>query len=151
VIDPSFRTSVGSNVYNHDAPTILLHSPAARKGKLEDVRRRGVLTVCLPARRGRIPFRAIVRKLRDLGIRRILIEGGGETLASAFAAGVVTDVMFFISPMLLGGKGAKTPIEGAGAAALADATRLSGMKARLVGPDILLTGQVRAKGNRRRK
>lgn len=149
VIDPSFRTSIGSRVFNRAAPTILIHSLAGRRGKLEDVRRKGVLTVYLPARRGRIDFRAIVRKLRDLGIRRLLIEGGGETLAAAFAAGVVTEVMFFVAPKVLGGKGAKTPVEGPGVPVLADATRLSGMKAQSIGQDILLTAQVGVKKRRR--
>ncbi len=148
VIDPSFRTSIGSRVFNRAAPTILIHSLAGRRGKLEDVRRKGVLTVYLPARRGRIDFRATVRKLRALGIRRLLIEGGGETLAAAFAAGVVTEVMFFVAPKVLGGKGAKTPVEGPGVPALADATRLSGLKAQSIGQDILLTAQVSVKKRR---
>ncbi len=149
VVDPGLRTALTSAVFDSEAPTILVHSTKQRSRKLEIARRNGVLPVYLPRRSGTIPFRAIVRKLRGFGIRRILIEGGGETLAAAFAAGVVTEVMFFVAPRILGGKGAKTPVEGPGAATLAGAIHLAGMKARRIGPDLLLSARVLS-GDKRR-
>lgn len=142
VIDPALRTSLDSAVYNREAPTILVHCAGGPSRKLEDARCKGILPVYLPAKGGDIPFRTIVRKLWDFGIRRILIEGGGETLAAAFAAGVVTEVMFFVAPRIVGGKGAKTPVEGAGVRNLVAATLLTEMRARPIGPDILLTAKV---------
>ncbi len=150
VIDPAVRTSLTSAVYNHEAPTVLVHCVRRHSRKLEDARRKGVLPVYLSRTGGAIPFYAIIRKLREFGIRQILIEGGGETLAGAFAAGVVTDVMFFVAPRIFGGRVAKTPVEGPGVAFLAGATRLAGMRAHPVGPDILLTAQVLDNERKRR-
>lgn len=150
VVDPDLRIPLHSRVFSREAPTIVLHCVKGRSRKLESVRRKGALAVYFPARRGGIQFRKIIQKLRGFGIRRILIEGGGETLAAAFEAGVVTDVMFFVAPRILGGRTAKTPVEGAGPRALADAWRLRGMKARRIGPDILLTASVDAQKKTRR-
>ncbi len=150
VIDPALRTSIKRAVFNSEAVTILVHCSKRPSRKLDDARRKGVLPVYLSRKGGTIPFRAIIRKLRAFGIRRILIEGGGETLSAAFAAGVVTEVMFFVAPRILGGRRAKTPVEGPGVDALAAATRLTGMRARQVGQDILLTAKV-SEGDRKRR
>jgi diaminohydroxyphosphoribosylaminopyrimidine deaminase/5-amino-6-(5-phosphoribosylamino)uracil reductase len=140
VIDPHLTVSAGSKVFNRDAPTIVVHSTKADQHRLAKLKRKGILAVRLPMHRGKIPF----------GLRRILIEGGGETIAAAFEANVVTDVMFFVAPKILGGRDARTPVEGSGASALTYATMLSGLKARSIGPDILLTARVRARENRKR-
>ena len=44
----------------------------------------------------------------------VLIEGGGTTHASAFEAGIVDKVMFFVAPKIMGGRDAITAIEGEG-------------------------------------
>ena len=150
VIDPDLKTPIRSNVFNNEAPTILVHSVKGHSQKLDVLKHKRILGVYFLKRRGKIQFREIIKKLQDFGIRRVLIEGGGETIAAAFEANVVTDVMFFIAPKILGGRSAKTPVEGLGVRALADATRLLGMKARSIGPDILLTAKVGARQKRRR-
>jgi diaminohydroxyphosphoribosylaminopyrimidine deaminase / 5-amino-6-(5-phosphoribosylamino)uracil reductase len=148
VIDPHLKLSPASKVFNRDAPTIIVHATKADQHRLEKFKKKRILAVRLPMYRGKIPFNLIIRKLQDYGLRRILIEGGGETIAAAFEANVVTDVMFFIAPKILGGRDARTPVEGPGASALPYATMLTKLKARSVGPDILLTARVRARKNR---
>lgn len=150
VIDPHLKLSPRKAVFNRDAPTIVFHSASADQNTMEKLKNKKILTVQIPMFRGKIPFGRIIKKLQDYGIRRILIEGGGETIAAAFEANVVTDVMFFIAPKILGGRDARTPVEGSGASALPNATILTDLKARSIGPDILLTARVRARESKRR-
>jgi diaminohydroxyphosphoribosylaminopyrimidine deaminase / 5-amino-6-(5-phosphoribosylamino)uracil reductase len=84
--------------------------------------------------------------MQELGQRQItsvLIEGGGTTLASAFEAGVVDKVMFFVAPKIAGGRDAITAVEGEGAARMDDCIRLEEMTARPVGGDILIEAYVK--------
>ncbi len=148
VIDPHLKTSLQSRAFDRNAPKIVVHSTTRDRRKLETMKRKRIFTMYLPSRRGRIPFGEIIGTLRDYGMRRILIEGGGETLAAAFEANVVTDVMFFVAPRILGGRAAKTPGEGMGAPTLPGATELHGLRARPVGPDLLLTGKVKKRRRR---
>lgn len=72
----------------------------------------------------------------------VLIEGGGTTHASAFAAGIVDKVMFFIAPKIIGGRDAITAVEGEGAEKMADVIHLERMTARNVGDDVLIEAYV---------
>lgn len=84
----------------------------------------------------------LMRELGTRGITSVLIEGGGTTHGSAFAAGVVDKVLFFIAPKIIGGHEAITPVEGEGVAQMADAVRLDNMRAQPVGEDILIEAYV---------
>ena len=84
--------------------------------------------------------------MHELGTREItsvLIEGGGATHASAFDAGVVDKVLFFVAPKIVGGRDAVTPVEGEGTARMADAILLEGLHAKAVGEDLLLEAYVK--------
>ncbi len=83
-----------------------------------------------------------MRALGQRDVTSVLIEGGGTTLASAFEAGVVDKVMFFIAPKIIGGKEAVTAVEGVGAATMTDVVRLGDMKATPVGADLLIEAYV---------
>lgn len=85
---------------------------------------------------------ALMRELGRRDVTTVLIEGGGTTLASAFEAGVVDKVTFFVAPKIIGGKEAVTAVEGVGAATMADAIRLRDMKATPVGTDLLIEAYV---------
>jgi diaminohydroxyphosphoribosylaminopyrimidine deaminase/5-amino-6-(5-phosphoribosylamino)uracil reductase len=83
------------------------------------------------------------RWLADLGERgvvNLLVEGGGKTLGSLFDAGLVDKLNAFIAPVIIGGIGASSPIEGVGAVLMAHTHRLEKTSIREVGPDWLITG-----------
>ncbi len=77
-----------------------------------------------------------------MSVRKVLIEGGGETAASALAARVVDEVRFYVSPVLIGGRNAKTPVEGMGIPMISDAVRIKDCHFKAIGKDILVTGKV---------
>lgn len=86
-------------------------------------------------------LRDILRRVCELGVPSVLIEGGGEVHASAFEAGVVDEVAVFVSPMIVGGRDAPTPVEGRGVDRLADALRLREVQIGAIGNrEILLRG-----------
>ena len=82
--------------------------------------------------------------LRELGRREVtsvLIEGGGETLASAFKAGVVDKVTFFYAPKLVGGTRAITAVEGRGLPPM----QLEQVRWQKVGDDLMVEAYVQKK------
>lgn len=69
----------------------------------------------LPAEEGgRVDIGKLMELLGEMKISGILLEGGGTLAFSALKAGAVKKVCAFIAPKILGGKDAKTPVEGAG-------------------------------------
>jgi diaminohydroxyphosphoribosylaminopyrimidine deaminase / 5-amino-6-(5-phosphoribosylamino)uracil reductase len=91
---------------------------------------------------GRIDVEALLRRLAASGVRRVLVEGGGQTLGSFFDAGLVDEVAVFVAPMILGGDGAPGPVGGLGIGQVAEAWRLQGHVIRKIADDVLLEGEV---------
>ncbi len=83
---------------------------------------------------------AILADLYQRGIRSVLVEGGGEVLASFVTSGLYDQVMVNCAPLLIGGKEAPTPLGGEGFQALASAARLEDLEVRQRGGDLLISG-----------
>jgi diaminohydroxyphosphoribosylaminopyrimidine deaminase/5-amino-6-(5-phosphoribosylamino)uracil reductase len=81
------------------------------------------------------PLAAVLRDLGGRGVTSVLIEGGAQMLAEAFDRRLVDRVQFYIAPLLVGGPdlsigGHRAPI-------------IDNPSYRRIGPDLLLTGDVR--------
>ena len=89
--------------------------------------------------------------LAELGRRRwtnVLVEGGGTTLGALMEIGQIDEVYAFISPRLVGGKTATTPIAGDGVAQIADALKLDSLSVGTIGDDICVHGRVQRAATR---
>jgi diaminohydroxyphosphoribosylaminopyrimidine deaminase/5-amino-6-(5-phosphoribosylamino)uracil reductase len=97
----------------------------------------------VPKGRGGVDMAVLMQELGARGIMSLVIEGGGTTLASAFEAGIVDKVMFFVAPKIIGGRDAVTPVEGNGCDTLDEAVLLERMTAQPVGDDLLIEAYVK--------
>lgn len=143
LIDPGLKVPASARLYRRTAPVVVFHGPKILKAKLEALRRRGALAVELPLKNGVLDFKRIIKKLHDMSINSILIEGGGETIAAALKAKIADRIMVFIAPKLVGGCGAKTFMEGAGLNSIGLALPVKNMAFRRSGPDILVEGRLK--------
>lgn len=73
--------------------------------------------------RGQVDLPELCRRLHDRGVRRLLLEGGGETNWGFLRDGLVDEIFLTVAPSILGGRDAPTPVEGEGLA-MADQQRL---------------------------
>lgn len=85
---------------------------------------------------------ALLDLLAERDVRHLLVEGGGELLASFFNAGLVDRVLCYVAPKILGGSG-PTPVRGPGARLVADAATLAHLTTRPSGDDVLIEGHLR--------
>ncbi len=97
----------------------------------------------VPAAPGGVNMRVLMQQLASREITSVLIEGGGTTHASAFEAGIVDKILFFVAPKIIGGRDAVTAVEGEGAEKMNEAILLERMAARPVGEDILIEAYVK--------
>ena len=89
---------------------------------------------------GRVHLPPLLAELGRRDVVSLVVEGGGMLLGSLFDAGLVDKVYAFIAPSIIGGAEAASPVEGKGAARMADAWRLERTDLRRMGPDWLITG-----------
>lgn len=117
---------------------------AAKKSRLEA---QGVQVIEVPADEGgHADLNQLMDCLGEMKIDSILLEGGGRLAEGALKAGIVDKVQFYIAPMLIGGEGAKTPVEGRGITGLNKAWHISDWKAETIGDDIKITGYIKKAG-----
>ncbi|MDD3225629.1 MAG: bifunctional diaminohydroxyphosphoribosylaminopyrimidine deaminase/5-amino-6-(5-phosphoribosylamino)uracil reductase RibD [Clostridium sp.] len=108
-----------------------------KKIKLENL---GIKFITAEDEEGKVDIEKVIRKLGNMGIDSVLLEGGSNLNFSAVKSGVVDKVICFIAPKIVGGEKAKTPVEGGGISNINDAIKLYKIKAQNIGEDILIEG-----------
>ncbi len=74
---------------------------------------------------GHVPIKDLLACLQGIyGVRKVLVEGGGETIWRFFKEGLVDEFRVTISPFIIGGKASITPVEGDGFPSLGEWVRL---------------------------
>jgi 2,5-diamino-6-hydroxy-4-(5-phosphoribosylamino)pyrimidine 1'-reductase len=121
-----------------DTRRIVFTTRAAPKARVQSLR--GVAEVIvLP---GRILSPKLVMKaLRDRGLRRVLLEGGGEVHFAFAKAGLVGEVYVTVTPRLIGGKQAPSFLDGEGFL-WKDHLRLRLVSAKRIGEEVFLRYRV---------
>ncbi len=140
VLDGQARTPPGARVVRtaREQPTLLAVSSEAPPERVRRLESLGVQVLRLDVRDLRLVFEALARE----GLHRILVEGGGEVHASLFEEpGLVDEVCVFVAPKVVGGREAKTPVEGEGMARMAEALRLADIAVERIGDDIVVRGR----------
>jgi len=61
-----------------------------------------------------VDLAATLRQLRSAGIARLAVLGGGALVADLFAIDAIDELHLTVCPLVLGGAGAPTPVDGAG-------------------------------------
>ena len=91
--------------------------------------------------RGRTDVGAALKKLYELEVTSLLLEGGGTLAWSFFEQRAVDKIATFIGPKLLGGGGA-SPLGGLGVTEMDEAIQLTGVTTDFIEQDLLITGRV---------
>ncbi len=144
IVDSQLSTPVNANVFSKNSQVIIVtlstksgqetenRKMLAQKAKILEVKEKA----------GQISLRDMMKKLAQLEIANILVEGGGTLIGSLFDDALVDKVLFFISPKIVGGKDAISSVMGRGASRIDKATKLKGVKLKRIGEDFLIEGYV---------
>jgi riboflavin-specific deaminase-like protein len=131
VIDPNGRLPTGAKLLADDgARRLVLTAEHARPALGEEIE-----VVRLPRVDGQIAPTAILAALAARGLRRILIEGGADTVSRFLAAGCLDRLHVVIAPIIIGAGRASVslpPIE------RLDAALRAPMRTHLLGDEVLL-------------
>jgi diaminohydroxyphosphoribosylaminopyrimidine deaminase / 5-amino-6-(5-phosphoribosylamino)uracil reductase len=97
----------------------------------------------LKAAKKGISLRKILRKLYQLGIMSVFVEGGSDTLGRFFSQNLVDKAYFFIAPKIFGGKGALSSVGATGVKQIKKSPELKEPKIERIGADILIWGYLK--------
>jgi 2,5-diamino-6-(ribosylamino)-4(3H)-pyrimidinone 5'-phosphate reductase len=80
----------------------------------------------------------LLKRLGDMGIQRLMVEGGGTLIEGLVRAGLVDEIYTYIGNIIIGGKTAPTLANGDGFIAEHDFLRLTLLEARKMESGVLL-------------
>jgi len=109
VVDSRARTPPEAEVLGEGC--ILAVSRAAPEGRLDSLRERCEIVV---AGEERVDLAELMSILKKRGVKRLMVEGGATLNWSLIEAGLVDEISIFVGPMIIGGEGAPTLVDGPG-------------------------------------
>jgi len=142
ILDSHLRTPPMARIFSSRMTVIIATTARASKEREQRLLRAGAEILRLPGRNGRVDIRALLKRLARREISHLLIEGGGEVIASAFEARAVDRIVCIIAPAVIGGRDAPTGVEGTGVKSLDAAIPLRNVQVRQLGKDLLVTADV---------
>ncbi len=145
IIDSKGKIPVDSRVIdNGSSAGVILATTSAIGGEKEKILTdRGVRLLKLDGADGHVDLPRLMDELYELEMDSVLLEGGGGLNAAALSSEIVDKVMVFIAPKIIGGRDAKTPVEGEGIQLMQDALRLRDLSIGRCDEDILIEGYVK--------
>jgi diaminohydroxyphosphoribosylaminopyrimidine deaminase/5-amino-6-(5-phosphoribosylamino)uracil reductase len=143
IIDSKGRTPLSARVFKEPGKTLVALGRTVADEERRTFETPGAEVLELPLPDGRVDLARLLKVLGERGVTSVLVEGGGILLGSLFDLGLVDKVVAFIAPMVIGGKTARTPVAGEGAAKITEAVRLERCRVEKFGQDVMLSGYVR--------
>ena len=120
----------------HEIPLIVVYGNSADEEKLQQLRDAGVtLWNCNT-------LTELIQRAGAEKIDSIMLESGGTLSEALLKEGLIDEVVAFIAPKIVGGKGAKTPVEGEGISMMGEAIELTNQIVETIGSDVLVSGLV---------
>ena len=117
-------------------PTIIVVAEKASKKNLQRLEKFPIQVIICG--KYKINIKKLFVELRKRGIKKILVEGGGETNWSFVKENLIDEVIITITPYLVGGDAATTLVDGDGFSTVAKSTKLKLKSARKVNNEIVL-------------
>lgn len=145
VVDSQLSTPQDANIFSKNARVIIVTLPSKPGQETENRKilsgRAKILEVKEKA--GQINLKGMMKKLAQLEITSILVEGGGTLNGSLFDEGLVDKILFFISPKIIGGKEAISSVMGRGITRIDRSIKLKDVQLKRIGEDFLIEGYIR--------
>jgi GTP cyclohydrolase II len=140
VLDSTLRVPPDAQVFGPDAATVVLTSERSSPDRRAALRLRGVKVELIREAPDGIDLAAGLARLRSLGIRCVLVEGGSRVITSALREQLADRVVVAVAPLLLG-KGTDA-VGDLGASLVQDGLRLVNRTVHQLGPDLVVAGDL---------
>lgn len=144
VVDSQLRIPIASKVLTQQdkAKTIVATTKRANNEKLDTLKQMGIEVIVIKVKCERVDLRELMKVIGAKGIDSILLEGGANLNFSALEEGIVDKIQSYIAPKIIGGKEAKTAVEGAGIQLLKNAFKIDRMTPVMVGEDLFVESYI---------
>jgi 2,5-diamino-6-(ribosylamino)-4(3H)-pyrimidinone 5'-phosphate reductase len=114
IIDSTAKIPLNSRILRNafKIKTIVAVTELASRDTISKIEKTGAVVIVLGKRR--VNLKKVLSIVKKMGIKKILVEGGGEINWSFFSLGLVNELIVTVAPKIIGGRQATTLVEGEG-------------------------------------
>jgi len=142
VVDTRLRIPLNSKlVKSAQGDLVIFTTQPAASRKARALVRAGAEVVRVPAKRGHVDLRAVLRELGKRRILNVLLEAGAELNGAALQAGIVDKMILFYAPRIMGTGG--VPMARIPSRRFAKSAMLKNLTVNRCGPDFVVQGYFR--------
>ena len=114
VLDPDANLLPRARIFQGPQLTLVAVSEKKLNRLSSQPRQKNRIFLPVPERKRRLELRVLLQELASLGVHHLLVEGGGEVAWSLIRDGLVDRLIWIVAPKVIGGRTAKTSVEGEG-------------------------------------
>ena len=142
ILDNQNLVSTSQRVFRNASSegVIYVTSEKISSSREKRLRQMGVEVCVLKEKDGGVNLPQLMKFLGKREITSVLIEGGSELSASALKEKIVDKIIFFVAPIIIGGKQSPGAVAGKGVGRLKDALKIKNLTVKLIGKDLMLEG-----------
>ena len=142
ILDSRLRLPMGSRVARTANQDVLVLCSLAEEKRKRELLEQGIRVEQVPpiGSDGRPDMNEVVRRLGELELTSLLIEGGALVNWAALAAGIVDKVFLYYAPKILAGTGSVPFAGGEGFHAMSDAAHVKSLRLHRFGEDFAVEG-----------
>ncbi|WP_406660046.1 2,5-diamino-6-(ribosylamino)-4(3H)-pyrimidinone 5'-phosphate reductase [Methanolobus sp. ZRKC3] len=112
IIDSKARTPLDADIFKKgEGRRIVVVSGSAPKERVEKLQEQAVIIV---AGKDKVDLKVAMYKLKDMGVNRLMVEGGATLNWGMISAGLVDEIYTFVGNLIIGGNTAPTLVDGEG-------------------------------------
>ena len=126
-----------------EVPVTVICGRAASRTAVEALHAAGVDVIVATGANEGARVESALDELGSREIQSLLLEGGPHLAGAFLEAGEIDEVRIFVTPLLVGGREARTTIEGLGIQQIASATRAVAVEVDRIEDDVLVIARVR--------
>ncbi|MHA1697145.1 MAG: 2,5-diamino-6-(ribosylamino)-4(3H)-pyrimidinone 5'-phosphate reductase [Candidatus Helarchaeota archaeon] len=143
IVDSNLKIPLDSKVLTFETnlyPSIIATTENAPQSKIKKIKSidPNNIRIIKCGNNKRVDLTIMTNKLKNLGINKILLEGGGTLNFSMLKNKLVDELIIAISPVILGGKDAPTLVDGTGFGSLNEFIKFFLIKKQLIGNNLVL-------------
>ncbi|MBE0427000.1 MAG: bifunctional diaminohydroxyphosphoribosylaminopyrimidine deaminase/5-amino-6-(5-phosphoribosylamino)uracil reductase RibD [Nitrospirae bacterium] len=138
VIDPELDIPLEAKILRTPPETIIVTKNV--NSKADYLEKAGIRLIHF---KEKLDLNWLLEKLGEMEITSVLIEGGSSINSHALEDGIVDKVMFFIAPVIIGGRESFPAVGGKTYKRLNEAHRIKDISIKRIGKDILIEGYLR--------
>jgi 2,5-diamino-6-(ribosylamino)-4(3H)-pyrimidinone 5'-phosphate reductase len=110
ILDSKCRTPLNSYVLDNSSKTYIISSEKC----LKNFGINNEIIQCKKNNDGYIDLRELLIKLKNIGINKLMVEGGSTVIWNFIKKGFFEDLFVYTAPILIGGKNTPTMADGSG-------------------------------------